>query len=96
MLSGELHNSVYSLFPTVQWGNFSSAVSTWKQVTFPIAFPNQCFVGGPITNFSTDAGNVSDASTQIYSITAKSLSRTGMSIYTDGNWKNRGWFAIGK
>lgn len=98
IVAAELAQNGYIKFAKgfiLQWGIFSDAVSTWKQITFPIAFPNQCFIGGPITNFSTNADTILDESPRIYAIIAKSLSKTGMSVYTDSNWKNRCWLAIG-
>ncbi|WP_456242918.1 gp53-like domain-containing protein [Selenomonas montiformis] len=54
MLLGELHNSVYSLFPTVQWGTYAITTAQWKEYSFPIAFSNTCY--GVVTTPFPNAG----------------------------------------
>lgn len=80
----------------LQWGVISSSTETWKAVTFPIAFPNNCFFAVPINNFITDNADVSSDYPRLYGITAKNVSKTGCTIFISGAWKNRAWLAIGK
>lgn len=45
MLLGELHNFVYSRFPTVQWGSLTAPNANtmqWTAANFPIEFPTAC------------------------------------------------------
>ena len=91
MLLGELHNSVYSLFPTVQWGSATEPDTNNPEtyVTFPIGFTFDCYSVIPTTSFNGNAN--------FYGVSIINKSKTGFTTKSGTYGQNSVyWYAVGK